>query len=85
MSSSVFVPMNSADPINPPGSCRSYAMLPRSTCGYLKCGSVRSISFVKLPADAPVTTAEGAPGVNGIMFLLLFEAPTRVKSTPVLP
>jgi hypothetical protein len=86
MSSSVFDQTNSAVPMRPPhGSWRSQARLPRAIEGYLKFGSIRSISFVNEPADAPMTVVGWlfVSATKGIRLLVLNEAPMRVKSSPV--
>src|SRR4029077_20181516 len=63
-------------------------MFPRQIDGYLKFGSITSISLVNdVPATAPVTVFGWlvASATNGILLPLLFAAPMRVKSIPVLP
>ena len=87
MSFIVFDHTKSAMPTKPNGRVWSYPKLPRRIDGYLKFGSMTSISFVKDPAAARVTVV-GCPSgsvTNGILLLVLNEAPMRVKSMPVLP
>ena len=55
MSSIVFEQTKSTMPVNPPGSSRSQPTLPRRIDGYLKSGSITSISSANVPAVAPVT------------------------------
>jgi hypothetical protein len=87
MSFSVFDHTSSAVPVKFQNSRRSQPMLPRRIDGNLKSGSMTSISFVNVPAVAPVTAVGCAAGfaTNGMLFALLNDAPIRRKSRPVFP